>query len=89
MSLRRTHLQIGRTLQIHVDDVGKDECRLLVHGYTESGGTHEIVLRLDSRHLAKITEVVRDHFVKLAENEANARKHRERALRMPTMGGGA
>ena len=85
--IRRTHLQIGRTLQIHVDDVGKDECRLLIHGYTDSRAEHEIVLRLDSWHLAKITEVVRDHFVKLAENEANARRHRERALRMP--GGGA
>lgn len=87
MSLRRTRLRIGRTLQIHVDDVGKDECRLLVHGYTESRGEHEIVLRLDSWHLAWLTERVRDHFVKLAENEASARKHRERALRMP--GGGA
>lgn len=37
MTLRRTHLEIGRCMQIHADDVGKDECRLLIHGVTDSG----------------------------------------------------
>lgn len=89
MTLRRTHLSIGRTLRIHDDDVGSEECRLLIHGRTESGAEHEIVVRLDSYQLALLTERVRDHFVKLAANEASKRLHRERVLRMPAAGGGA
>jgi hypothetical protein len=89
LKLRRTHLSLGRTLRIHDDDVGRDGCRLLIHGRTESGAEHEIVLLLDSSNLALLVERVRDHFVKLAANEESRRKHRERALRMPVAGGGA
>lgn len=41
MSLRRTNLRVGRALQIHGDDVGNAECRLLIHGRTTAGAEHE------------------------------------------------
>ena len=81
--MRRTHLEAGRGITIHAEDKGKEDARIILHGSTEAGAEHEIVLRLDSWYLARLTVEIRDHFAALAANEASRRAHRERALRMP------
>jgi len=84
--MRRTHLNPARGITIHAKDKGHEEARIVVHGRTEAGAEHEIVLRLDSWHLARLTVEIRDHFAELAKNEVARRSYRERALRMPVEG---
>jgi hypothetical protein len=89
VTLRRTYLSTGVFPHISTEDVGRERCELVVHGWTRSGAEHEVRLEVGSFALASLVENIRDHFVKLAANEAAARMNRERALRMPAAGGGA
>ncbi len=89
MTLRRTYLTTGLFPYISTEDLGRERCELVVRGSTRSGAWHEVRLKLGSASLAVLVENIRDHFVKLAANEAASRMNRERALRMPAAGGGA
>jgi hypothetical protein len=84
--IRRTHLKAGRGINIHAEDEGKREVRLIVHGRTESGAEHEVWLEVDDDYLARLTVEIRDHFAVLAANEEKQREYRQRALRMPSGG---
>jgi hypothetical protein len=87
VTLRRTYLTSGLHPRIQTFDLGSETCGLVIHGWTKSDAQHEIVLEVDSSALGALAENIRDHFVKLAANEAASRMHRERALRMPAAGG--
>jgi hypothetical protein len=89
VTLRRTYLTSGLWPCISTEDVGRERCELVIRGATRSGAWHEVRLEVGSYALAALVESIRDHFVKLAANEASARMYRERALRMPAAGGGA
>jgi hypothetical protein len=83
-SPRRITLETG--IYINEDTKGYKSPQVVLSGVSSRGGRYDVVATIETWWLARFATEIREHFIKLAENEKKIRDYRERAFRTPLGG---